>query len=136
MAKRQRGARPGQRPPLERGGRAATPAPSRPAETPRPATGLSADELARAAELEAAIVAEEQAAASAVARGRRDARRLSSTGAPAPRTRAAGGLSAIAADEYRWVTRDLRKIAAVFGLIFGLLVASWLAIVVTGLVEI
>jgi hypothetical protein len=125
MAKRQRGgSRPGQRAPLERGGRAPAPGTAQPS---RPA-GLSADELARAAELEAGILAEEQAGSAALARTRRDARRSPAAGAPAPRARAAGALAAIAADEYRYVVRDLRKIAAVFALIFGLLLASWLLV--------
>ena len=80
MAKRSRGStsRPGQRPPLQR--QAARPAARRQPQPPRPPrhpdpTTLTDEEEARAAELEAAIVAEEQAAEAAskkaTAHGRR-----------------------------------------------------------------
>lgn len=135
MAKRQRGgARPGQRAPLQKG-RPATPTPNRLAEPARPAGGLSDDELARAAELEARIVAEEQAASTSSARGR-DRRRQGGPGSPVARTRGAASLTAIADDEYRYVVSDLRKIVVVFVMIFGLLLASWLLIVATGIVEV
>jgi len=45
-------------------------------------------------------------------------------------------LTATAEDEYRYVMADLRKIAAVFALCFALLLASWLLIVVSGIVTI
>jgi hypothetical protein len=135
MAKRQRGgARPGQRTPLQRGGRPAPAPTTRPAAPPKPAGGLSDDELARAAELEAAIVAEEQRATTATAPRGRDRRRTSAI-TPSARSRSAASLEAIAEDEYRYVVTDLRKIVAVFALVFGLLVLSWVLIVVTGLVE-
>lgn len=138
MAKRQRGgARPGQRAPLQRSGRSAAPAPASGTASPtRPAGGLSDDELARAAQLEAQIVAEEQAASSALSRGRDRRRSAPGPGAAVPRTRSAGLLTATAEDEYRYVMADLRKIAAVFALVFGLLVVSWLLIVVSGVVEV
>ena len=136
MAKRQRGgARPGQRAPLQKS-RPATPAPTgKPAAPARPAGGLSDDELARAAELEARIVAEEQAATASLSRGR-DRRRAAPSPGTAPRTRSAGLLTATAEDEYRYVMADLRKIALVFVLCFALLLASWLFIVVSGIVTI
>jgi hypothetical protein len=135
MAKRQRGgARPGQRAPLQRGGHPAPAAAPRPAAPPKPAGGLSEDELARAAELEAAIVAEERAATSAGPRGRD--RRRANTLAPSSRSRSAASLEAVADDEYRYVVSDLRKIVAVFVLVFGLLGLSWVLIVVTGLVQV
>jgi hypothetical protein len=136
MAKRQRGgARPGQRAPLQRGSTSgAKPAP-KPATPPRPSGGLSDDELARAAELEAAIVAEERSATSTVARGR-DRRRPGESSGPASRTRATGSLTAVAEDEYRYVRRDLRRIAVVFTGIFSLLLASWLVIVVFAVVKV
>ena len=34
----------------------------------------------------------------------------------------------VAADEYRYVMRDLRRIAIVFAGIFGLLLAAWLLV--------
>ncbi len=136
MAKRQRGgARPGQRAPLQKG-RPATPVPaSKPAAPARPAGGLSDDELARAAELEAGIVAEEQAATASLARGR-DRRRAAPSPGSAPRTRTAGMLTATAEEEYRYVMADLRKIALVFVLCFALLAGSWLLIVVSGIVTV
>jgi hypothetical protein len=136
MAKRQRGgSRPGRRAPLQRGGRQPAPAPaSRTAAPERPAGGLSEDELARAAEIEARIVAEEQAAAAALSRGR-ERRRPGTSEPSAPRTRTAGALTSIAQEEYRYVVGDLRKIVAVFSLIFGLLIASWLLLGVSGMIE-
>ncbi len=130
MAKRQRGgARPGQRAPIQRSSQ--TPAkPVAKAATPaRPAGGLSDDDLARAAELEAAIVAEERAATDSATRGR-DRRRGGAATAPASRGRSTGGLTAVAEDEYLYVKRDLRRIAVVFTGIFSVLIASWLLIVV------
>lgn len=136
MAKRQRGgARPGQRAPLQKSRPATTPAAGRPAAPVRPSGSLSDEELARAAELEARIVAEEQAASTSAARGR-DRRRQGGAGAPAARPRGTASLTAIADDEYRYVIADLRKIVAVFALVFGLLLASWLLIVVAGIVEV
>jgi len=135
MAKRQRGgARPGQRAPLQRGSQPGSPPAGKPAVATRPG-GLSADELDRAAELEAQIVAEERAAVSSFTRGR-DRRRAGSDAMPASRNRAAGSLAVVAAEEYRYVVRDLRRIAVVFAGIFGLLLVSWLLIVVMGVVKI
>jgi len=134
MAKRQRGgARPGQRAPLQRGSQPAAKPAATPATPPKPSGSLSDDELARAAELEAAIVAEERAATASVSRGR-DRRRADT--APVSRTRAAGGLTAVAEDEYLYVKRDLRRIAVVFTGIFSVLIASWLLIVVFAVVKV
>jgi len=130
MAKRQRGSRPGQRPqagrPAARGG--ARPAPGRaaaPTVAPRPSAGLTDEELARAEALEAAIVAEERAAADG--RGRRD-RRRSADDAPGPRARTglSGSLAVIAADEYRYVARDLRRIVVLFAAMFSTLMVVYL----------
>ena len=126
MAKRQRGSRPGQRAPLQRGGRPASPAPAgRPATPDRPSGSLSDDELERAAQLEAQIVAEERTASASLSRGR-DRRRTGNSTSSAGRPRPVGALTAIAENEYVYVVRDLRKIAVVFAGIFGLLLASWL----------
>jgi hypothetical protein len=131
MAKRQRGgARPGQRAPLQRGSQSAPTPAAKPVVSPR-SGGLSADELERAAQLEAAIVAEERAAVSS--RGRR---RGGADAMPASRTRGAGSLTLAAEEEYRYVVRDLRKIVVVFAGIFGLLLVSWLLIVVLVVVKI
>lgn len=135
MAKRQRGgARPGQRGPLQRGSQSAPAPAAKPVVATRPG-GLSTDELDRAAELEAAIVAEERAAVSSLARGR-GRRRAGADAMQASRSRSAGSLAVVAEDEYRYVVRDLRRIAVVFAGIFGLLLASWFLIVVLGLVKI
>ena len=128
MAKRSRlAARPGQRRPLQRNAprpaSAATPA-------PRPANSVTDEEMARAAELEAALLAEEQAAQEARAtreRGRR--------GAPAEAipdvARSSVPLSVREAAEYRYVQRDVRRIAIVGG--FLLLVLAVLDVLVNGL---
>lgn len=123
MAKRSRLAgRPGQRRPLQRptarpDGRAARSSPS-----------ITDDELARAAELEAAIVAEERAAESArAARNRPRAvdetpRRAVPTSVP---------LAVRAADEYRYVQRDIRRIAIVGAFLLAILAV--LDVLVNGL---
>jgi hypothetical protein len=114
MAKRSRlAARPGQRRPLQR------PA-ARPAETAdRPLGSVTRAEEARAAELEAAIVAQDKAAEAA--RTNRDRSR-------APNPESVGGvrytsvpLSVRAADEYGYVKRDIRRIAIVGGLLIAIL---------------
>lgn len=130
MAKRHRGgARPGQRAPLPRGSQPAPKPAAPPPAAPKPAGSLSDDELARAAELEAAIVAEERAAAAGASRGR-DRRRSGPETASRPRSRTSGTLTAVSDEEYAYVKRDLRRIAVVFSGIFGVLLASWLLIVV------
>jgi hypothetical protein len=129
MAKRARGTttRPGQRRPMQR--QAARPAarPVAPAEpiAPRPAT-LTDEEEARAAQLEAAIVAQEQAAAETARRARPS--RLS---ADAP-TRSVSSLAVAAGNEYAYVARDVRRIALVGGTLVGVLAALWIAVQVTG----
>ena len=113
MAKRSRGSttRPGQRPPLQRqAARPARrpPAAATPVAAPRPDTLTDAEE-ARAAELEAAIVAEEKAAEAATGSGRRrpDRRR--------PPVRSTSSIEIAAAQEYAYVARDVRRIAIVGG---------------------
>ena len=121
MAKRSRGhtSRPGQRPPLQR--QAARPATS-PAAPPTVATttvrpaGLTDEEEARAAQLEAAIVAEERQAEAASKKTR------------APRPEPVGRASSIeisAAEEYAYVARDVRRIAIVGGSLVGFLLILW-----------
>lgn len=133
MAKRQRGGtRPGQRAPLQRGSQPSAAPATRPVGAMRPG-GLSTDELNRAAELEAQIVAEERAAGVATLGRTRDRRRGSSDPMPATRSREAGTLAVLAEEEYRVVVHDLRRIAIVFAVIFGLLVAAWLLVVALGI---
>jgi hypothetical protein len=125
MAKRSRtAARPGQRRPLQR----PTSRPAAPTE--RPAGSVTRDEEARAAELEAAILAEQQVADEA-RRSRERGRRT------APTTDTVGGvnytsvpLSVRAADEYGYVKRDIRRIAIVGG--FLLIILAILEVLVNG----
>jgi hypothetical protein len=123
MAKRARGttSRPGQRAPL----RAVTPA--RPAgAVARPAT-LTDEEEARAAELEAQIVAAEKAAETAQRRAR--PRRDSAEGAAV----VGGTIAMRAADEYRYVARDMRRIVIIGGGLTLLLIALWIVTEITGI---
>ena len=123
MAKRSRlAARPGQRRPLQR-----TPARTT---VSRPATSVSPEEEARAAELEAQILAEEQAAQdarSARTRGRRASAEAAETTAYNP----AVPLSVREAAEYRYVQRDVRRIVIVGG--FLLLILAILEVLVNGM---
>ena len=134
MAKRTRGSsRPGQR---RRQARSARPAPTpRPApSTPAPASGrdaardaggLTAAEEARAAALEAEIVAHEQPTPS---RRRRPGDR--------PRGEAAmGGLAVRYAHEYDYVSRDLRGIAILATALIAILIAAWLIIENSGVLK-
>ena len=125
MAKRSRiAARPGQRRPLQR------PAPRSESSAPaRPAGSVTAQEEARAAELEAAILAEEKAAEQA-RRARETLARQSIDVAP----RASYGsvpLAVRAAEEYAYVRRDIRRISIVGGSL--LLVLAVLEVLVNGM---
>jgi hypothetical protein len=128
MAKRARGStsRPGQRPPLQR-------QPTRPATRPVGATApiaradtLTDAEEARAAQLEAAIVAEERDAEAAKRRTR-----AARTVEPAA-VRSASSLPVAASDEYAYVARDVRRIAIVGGSLATILLAIWIISHVTG----
>jgi hypothetical protein len=121
MVKRARGSvRPGQRRPTDR--RSATPAR---AATPKP-VGLSDAELARAAELEQQLLAEERAAENA---RKRTAERSS--------TREVAGVKTIPfEDEYAYVSRDLKDIARIAVLLFAILFALYLVIDVFDVVKI
>jgi hypothetical protein len=128
MAKRARGStsRPGQRPPLQR--QAARPA-ARPvaasAPVPRSDTLTDAEE-ARAAQLEAAIVAEEREAEAAK-------RRTRATRSVEPAAvRSVSGLSVAASDEYAYVARDVKRIATVGGSLATILLAIWIISHLTG----
>lgn len=124
MAKRARGTttRPGQRRPMQRP--PARPTAAAPRIAPRPAT-LTADEEARAAELEAAIVAEEQAAETTRrARPQRGAGDI----APGP----VSSLAVAASNEYAYVARDVRRIVTVGGTLVAILAALWVIVQVSG----
>jgi len=132
MAKRARGTpRPGQRAPLRRSSSAArpplaVPPLASPTAPPRPAT-LTPEEEARAAEIEARLVAAERSAEEAArrgARGRRDTERE----APV-RT---GTIAVRASEEYAYVMRDIRRIAMIGGSLILLLILLWVLSEATG----
>jgi hypothetical protein len=129
MAKRQRN-RPGQRS-SARAGRPGTrpPAGPRPAGPSRPIGALTAAEEARAAELEAQILAEERAAEAGRARVRERKRNEQSALGSAPgRSREGSLLAARAEEEYAYVVRDVRRIARVGGSLVGLLAILFILI--------
>jgi hypothetical protein len=119
MAKRNRGSnRPGQRHPDRH-----APARQQPQPASRPAQGLSDAEEARAAELESQILAQERAVQVNLGRSRDK-----SLGAELDRTGRARGQSPLAvraAEEYAYVTRDVRRIVQV-----GALMAATLGVMV------
>lgn len=125
MAKRARGTttRPGQRRPLQRPASRSSQAAARPASPASPAApvrppSLTRDEEARAAELEAAIVAEERQAEET----RRSRQQRASV---EPVVRAGSPLAVAARDEYAYVARDVRKVAIVGGSLVAFLIALW-----------
>ena len=83
---------------------------------------LTEADLARAAALEAQIVAEEKA--SEVARQPKPR--------PAAFPRATSTLAEAAAHEYDYVARDVRRIALIGGSLVALLIGGWAVIQVTG----
>lgn len=131
MVKRARGSvRPGQRRPIDRRpaspGTAGAPA----AAAPKP-SGLSEAELARAAELEAQLLAEEKAAEHARTRTRvRAATREQVSSGPS------GSFAAVAANEYAYVARDVKDIVRIASLLIGILLALWILIDVTAIIPI
>ena len=122
MAKRARGSttRPGQRARIQRA--AARPVETTATPTVRPTT-LTAEEEARAAELEARIVAEEKAAEAASKRTRRG---------PAEPAARSGSIASRASAEYAYVMRDVRRIATIGGGLIALLIGLWLVLTATG----
>lgn len=131
MAKRQR-PRAGSR----SGNRGSRPG-SRPAAAPLRTGGLSKSEEARAAEIEAQIVAREQAAENE--RGRaRDRRRTEDhlRDDAAPRTRTGSLLAIRGEQEYAYVVRDVRRIVTVGGSLLGVLVGLYIVIEVLGVIHI
>jgi hypothetical protein len=120
MAKRIRGStRPGHRARLQR-------APERPADAaPRRSGGLTREEEARAAEIEAALLAEERAAQQATRRTR-DRDRFSE--AVGSRGRDLAPLAVRAADEYAYVRRDVIRIVRVGGSLLAILAILYVLI--------
>ena len=126
MAKRARGTstRPGQRPRLQRRG-PITPRPS--SQVSPPSVTLTPAEEARAAELEAEIVSAERSAERAAPIQReRPARREVE-----PRVRS-GSIAVRAADEYAYVSRDVRRVALIGGSLITFLIILWAVLQVTG----
>ena len=130
MAKRARGStRPGQRRPIQRSpGRPAQPAPIG-AAAPRPAS-LTPEEEARAAELEAQIVAEERAAEDN--RRRTTERRRGGGPAAEVGTASRAGLAVRAAEEYAYVGRDVRRITLIGGSLIAIMLVLWAISQLTG----
>jgi hypothetical protein len=127
MAKRARGTntRPGQRARLQRRG-PATPRLTSPVAPP--SFTLTPQEEARAAEIEAEIVAAERQAERAV----RTTRQRASTVTDAqPRVRA-GSIAVRAAEEYGYVSRDVRRIILIGGSLVTFLVGFWAVVQSTG----
>ncbi len=124
MAKRSRlTARPGQRRPLQRTNRSA--------DGERIIGQVTPQEEARAAELEAAILAEEKAAEEARRNRTRGRRAGPSAEAVAGASYISTPLSVRASEEYAYVKRDVRRIAIVGGFLIGILVV--LEILVNGM---
>ena len=124
MAKRSRiAARPGQRRPLQR-----------PVNRPdsrtleRPAGSVTAQEEARAAELEAQIVASERAADTNAAQARERSRHPVESSV---RVRS-GSIAERASHEYDYVLRDVRRIAVIGGSMIALLLGLWVVLQATG----
>ena len=128
MPKRVRGSatRPGQRPRLQR---TATPRP-READTATPSapppSSLTAAEEARAAELEAAILATERTAPATPPR-----ERLTRPADTESRVRP-GSLAVRAREEYAYVSRDIRRIVLIGGSLLAILFGLWAVIQTTG----
>lgn len=92
--------------------------------------GLTSDEMLRAAELEAEIVAREQAAAVDARRARaRTAREATAYDPNVP-------LKIRAAHEYAYVARDVRRIGLTAGLMVAILLGLHFAINVAGIIKV
>jgi hypothetical protein len=131
MAKRARSrTRPGQRAPLQRSTARpplAVPPLANPTAPSRPPT-LTPEEEARAAEIEARLVAAERSAEEA-------ARRQVRGRAPAEREAPVrtGSIAVRASEEYAYVARDVRRIALIGGSMVALLIGLWLLTHLTGI---
>lgn len=127
MAKRARGTntRPGQRARLRRRG-PVTPRLTSPVAPP--SLTLTPQEEARAAEIEAEIVAEERQAERAV---RTTRQRPSAVTEAQPRVRA-GSIAVRAAEEYGYVSRDVRRLILIGGSLVTFLIGFWAIVQATG----
>ncbi len=127
MAKRVRGSstRPGQRARLQR---AATQREREDTPPIKPSTTLTPEEEARAAELEAQIVAAEREAEVAAGRARERSRKPAE-----PETRVRAGSIAVRAQaEYAYVSRDIRRLILIGGSLIALLIGLWVVVQATG----
>jgi hypothetical protein len=134
MAKRVRGsARPGQRRPNQRAARPApnqlSSKPSAPAPSSPQDDGLTPEEEARAAELEASMVADDAAPPSA-ARATESGPTARTAAAARGRGATAASLATRYAHEYDYVARDLREIFALMGILIVALFAIFFLVVV------
>ena len=127
MAKRVRGSstRPGQRARLQRATaqRARDDGPAA-----KPSITLTPAEEARAAELEAQIVAAEREAEIAAGRARERSRRPTE---PEVRVRP-GSIAIRAQEEYAYVSRDVRRLVIIGGSLIALLIGLWVLLQGTG----
>lgn len=129
MAKRARGSvRPGQRRPIERRAASATAPAAAAAIAPRP-SGLTAAEEARAAEIEAQLLAEERAAENA-------RRQTHSRAAVAPQVMRSGSLAVRAEEEYAYVARDVKDIVRIAALLLTILFGLWILVDVAKVITI
>lgn len=130
MAKRARGSstRPGQRPRLQRSGSPRARVEGQVA-APGPATSLTPAEEARAAELEAQIVAAEREAESMASRSRERSRRQEEG---VTRVRP-GSIAVRAQEEYAYVSRDIRRLVLIGGSLIAGLIGLWAVTQVTNL---
>jgi hypothetical protein len=144
MAKRSRvTGRPGQRSPIARGTRRPSgpgiPPTAPPLDgsgsitAPRRTSGLTGLEEARAAELEAQIVAQEREAESAQRRAKDRAR---SADLAASRTRDAAPLAVRASAEYAYVRRDIRRIVRVAILMLAVVAILYVLINVMRVIQV
>jgi hypothetical protein len=125
MAKRVRGSvRPGQRRPIDRRPGAPAQPVSATAPAPKPA-GLSDAEVARAAELEAQLLAEEKAAAASRQRARE--RTVTREPGSAP----SGSFAQQEAVEYAYVARDVKDIVRIAALLLIVLFVLYILVDVT-----
>lgn len=129
MAKRQRPRA------SSRGNRGSRPG-ARPAAAPPRTGGLSPTEEARAAEIEAQIMAREAAAETERGRSRERRKTEEHLRDEAPRTRSGSLLAIRGEQEYAYVVRDVRRIVTVGGSLVVVLIVLYILIEVVGIIRI
>ena len=129
MAKRARGTtRPGQRPPIQRSAR---PAGAQPAAVAAPVVPVDSGLVPTSGLDAGAVPAGVPAAAQSADAGR--AGPAEAVGANRRTPPAAGRLALEAAEEYRYVERDVRRIALIGGSMFAILIILFILLEVVGL---